>query len=51
MSATAMDNTVATRPPAVTTSNGWPIPVRVKIAQYSVSFRLFTFGFTVYSRS
>ena len=51
MSATAMDSTVATLPPAVTTSNGCPMPVRVRMAQYSVSLRLFTFGFTVYSRS
>ena len=51
MSATAMDSTVATLPPAVTTSNGCPMPVSVRIAQYSVSLRLLTFGFTVYSRS
>ena len=46
-----MESTVATRPPAVTTSNGWPMPVSVRMAQYSVSFRSFTLGLTVYSKS
>ena len=51
MSATPMAITVATLPPAVTTSNGCPMPVRVKMAQYRVSFKSLTFGFVVYSRS
>ena len=51
MSATPMAITVATRPPAVTTSKGCPMPVRVKMAQYRVSFRSFTFGLVVYSKS
>mmetsp|Transcript_13987 Transcript_13987/g.45956 ORF Transcript_13987/g.45956 Transcript_13987/m.45956 type:complete len:218 (+) Transcript_13987:498-1151(+) len=46
-----MLSTVAILPPGVTTSKGCPMPVRVRIAQYSVSPRVCTLSFTPTSKS